>query len=474
MGFSFLKQSAFVGLILLLVCGISGCNNNSSFEDIGKYKDYSHEQLLKLAEGNDCEAITQLGRNALESKDSVGAFKWFMKAAEMGYAVAEHNIGVCYENGMGASVSPNEAFKWYMKAAKQGFPSAQTNIGDYYHYGIGVDQDPKKGFEWYMKAAKQEDNIAQLRVANCYFNGDGVSKDPAKAFDWFKKPAENGFDEAQFNVGVCYFNGYIVKPDTLEAIKWWEKASKQGYAPAQYNLGLCYLNGDGVEIKPKEAFEWFMKSAKQDYADAQYYVGFCILNGKGAEKDSTEANKWITKAVDNGSSKAKEYLRQCEIEKQRLEIERRNSSKWKYETKKNPMTDQIGYTATLRSNESHNGAKLELTIAYVNDGKPSMVAMCLNPVDLVYFKPDNSDDIYTVKYRFDNSEARTQECMMRNRYDMVLEHSATAHNAQKYSGNWVKNLINSDKLAIEIATTDGKKIYTFDTMGLEWNHNYKK
>ena len=48
-----------------------------------------------------------------------------------------------------------KAFEWYKKAAKQGFAKAQYNLGIMYQNGQGVDVNYKKAFEWYEKAAEQ-------------------------------------------------------------------------------------------------------------------------------------------------------------------------------------------------------------------------------------------------------------------------------------------------------------------------------
>lgn len=505
------KGGMLIILFIANLIGLSGCTNKSSFEDIGKYKDYTHEQLLDLAKKNDCEAITQLGRNALQSGDSIGAYQWFMKAAEEGYAIAEYNIGVCYYEGLGVKPNPTEAFNWTMKAAKQGFAPAQNTIGLHFCSGEGVEENLAEAFKWCMKAAKQGDAHGQFNVGRFYGKGIGTSKNSAEAFKWLMKSAEQNNPDAQNYIGNCYKNGwYDVAKNTSEALNWYLKAAEQGNSDAQYSLGSLYARGEGIEKNQSEAFKWykkaaeqgngmalyevgmryqtgngvsrnmaeahkwFLESAKQGNGWAQYRVGTHYLYGIGTTKDSEEGYIWLKKAADNGQQDAKAKIRNFKNGDEILAQERRDASKWKYETKNNAMTDQVGYTATLLSNESHDGARLELTIAYVNDGRPSMVAMCFNPVDLINFKTNDSNEIYTIKYRFDGGEVVSQECMMRNKYDMILEHSATAHGAQKYSGNWVKNLIKSDKLAIEIETSRGNKIYTFDTQGLEWNHNYQK
>ena len=56
------------------------------------------------------------------------AVKWYWKAAAQGFAAAQFNLGVCYENGQGVEADVNEAVKWYRKAAEQGYDKAMNKL----------------------------------------------------------------------------------------------------------------------------------------------------------------------------------------------------------------------------------------------------------------------------------------------------------------------------------------------------------
>ena len=45
--------------------------------------------------------------------------------AEQGYAIAQHNLGYCFEHGQGVRVDYPEAYKWYQLAAKQGIAQSE-------------------------------------------------------------------------------------------------------------------------------------------------------------------------------------------------------------------------------------------------------------------------------------------------------------------------------------------------------------
>jgi TPR repeat protein len=53
-------------------------------------------------------------------QDNAEAVKWFRLAAERNNATAQHNLGVCYENGIGVTADQTEAQRWYDLARKNG------------------------------------------------------------------------------------------------------------------------------------------------------------------------------------------------------------------------------------------------------------------------------------------------------------------------------------------------------------------
>ncbi|MEZ8274090.1 tetratricopeptide repeat protein, partial [Vibrio splendidus] len=62
------------------------------------------------------------------SQDDKEAVSWYRKAAEQGYARAQNNLGIMYDEGRGVSQGDKEAVYWYRKAAEQGYARAQNNL----------------------------------------------------------------------------------------------------------------------------------------------------------------------------------------------------------------------------------------------------------------------------------------------------------------------------------------------------------
>ena len=94
-----------------------------------------------------------------------------------------------------------KAVHWYRKAASLGNATAQTNLGGMYEKGKGVESDDKKAVHWYNKAASLGEATAQFKLALMYAKGKGVESDDKKAIHWYRKAAEQGHAKAQNLLG---------------------------------------------------------------------------------------------------------------------------------------------------------------------------------------------------------------------------------------------------------------------------------
>ena len=225
----------------------------------------------------------------------------YRAAAERGDKVAQYNLGVCYDNGMGVAQDYKQAVYWYTKAANQGDLMAQYFLGVCYNEGRGVAQDYKQAVYWYTKAANQGHAGAQYSLGFCYYNGEGVAQDYKQAVYWWTKVANLGNDMAQFCLGFCYYKGEGVAQDYKQAVYWWTKAANRGHAQAQYRLGGCYLWGEGVEEDCGAARYWALQAEKKrdELYDREMLVALLAVTKdctpqKPADPTSTTAPRTTT------------------------------------------------------------------------------------------------------------------------------------------------------------------------------------
>ena len=100
----------------------------------------------------------------LDEKDEEKRTAYLVRAAAMGCAPAQNQLGYCYDSGTGVPKDPAQATSWYRKAAEQGFATAQYNLGVCYKNGTGVPKDTAQAAAWYRKAAGQGHANAKQRL----------------------------------------------------------------------------------------------------------------------------------------------------------------------------------------------------------------------------------------------------------------------------------------------------------------------
>ena len=189
---------------------------------------------------------------------------------EMESAQKQYELGDDYYYGYnGVTKDYYKAVEHYRKAAELGHADAQLQLGYCYDIGAGVSQDCYEAVKWYRKSAEQGNIYAQHNLGNSYYNGEGVTKDYYEAVKWYRKAADQGYASAQNNLGSRYYNGEGVGKDYYEAVKWYRKSADQGNEVAQSNLGLCYRYGNGVTKDLIKAKEWYQKAADNGYEKAK-------------------------------------------------------------------------------------------------------------------------------------------------------------------------------------------------------------
>jgi hypothetical protein len=207
--------------------------------------------LLLAMTGMECVAGFDEGVTSYEAQDYQSALRVFLPLANGGNAHAQFALGVMYANGEGVEQDYGKAEFWYRKAAEQGFAPAQNNLGLMYDEGSPpqVRPDSSEAEFWYRKAAEQGFAEAQFHLGALYYEGKGVPKDYSQAGDWYSKAAEQGYAEAQFYLGRLYYEGHVFPEDYSKAEFWYRKAAEQGYAKALSELGWSYGSDTGLSAK---------------------------------------------------------------------------------------------------------------------------------------------------------------------------------------------------------------------------------
>ncbi len=304
--------------------------------------DFEQALRLFLAEAEDGNALAMhdLGRMYADGLgmeiDADTAFYWYEKAlfafidieAEKENRYIEYRIGKMHAAGLGTIQDYEEANGWFDMAVSKNHKYAQYSLAGLYYRGQGVGQDFYTAFELYHRAARQQVPYADYELAKMYRDGVGTERNAEEAelhfeeaFFGFQRLEEQSHDDKlQYRLGQMLYTGTGTEKDTEAAIGYFEKAARLGNVHAQYMLGKLYLDADSGHENIEQAILWLTKAADNSNALAQYALAKLYRDGNHVEKDIQKAISLFTLSAEQDNSFAayalgKLYLTEAEVPK---------------------------------------------------------------------------------------------------------------------------------------------------------------
>ena len=95
----------------------------------------------------------------------------------------------------------NLAAETYLAAAST-HEMAQLQLGISYQYGIGVRRNPEEAVLWYGRAAEAGNVDSMLNLAYCYADGIGVREDMSMYERWLERAVNAGSAKAASLLGM--------------------------------------------------------------------------------------------------------------------------------------------------------------------------------------------------------------------------------------------------------------------------------
>lgn len=267
------------------------------------------------------------GKRGKVKRDPKKGVELFTIAAERGDAVAQFDLGLAYDDGVGVEeIDWDKAAYWYERAAKGGETNAMFNLAVLLKMGLvgfgskenrDREQDKRQAVYWLRKVAKRGEINAISKLGECYFHGEGVRRNRPLGFKMMQQAAEQGYGHAQYNLSLLYLHGDYVEKDFDKEFFWLQKAVENGCPEAYNNLGVCYSLGRGTQIDHNKAFSLYKKAFRLDPMDeeAANNLAVCYENGEGVEPDPREALRWYRRAKRWGKEGIEE-----EIERMKLAV----------------------------------------------------------------------------------------------------------------------------------------------------------
>lgn len=249
-------------------------------------------------------------------QDFAQAFELFTEEAQTGNALAMHDLGRMYADGLGRVRDETLAQEWYRKALNA-FLTVETarpnryveyRIGKMYAAGLGTEQDLPAAVEWLSKAAETRQVSAQYALGKLLLRGGDIPKDVLTAVRWLTAAADHGSSFAQYTLATVYLAGEDMPKDAPKALYLLRQSASQGNAFAQYRLGKLLLQGEEMPKDAAEAVRLLSLSAEQGNPYSQYALGKLYLLGKELPRDRDAAIRWFTLSAAQGNEYAQYFL----------------------------------------------------------------------------------------------------------------------------------------------------------------------
>lgn len=246
-----------LSIILTCLLTLTGCATTAvSFKDCKTYKQkygYDLRTIYNEAEAGHLKMQDKLG-GIYQSGDGVQknmnkAIYWWRKAANLGYANSQYNLGFAYYSGY---LKPRSNAKlWFEKAAEQNHSLAQTNLG-VIAWG---EKDESKAIEYFKKAIKNGDITAAANLSGLY----AEKNDEENMLKYAKMAIEKNYLNVYSNLWKYYI---IIKKDHEKGLKWLNEAKDKNVPDAYAYLSIYYMEGEIVEKDEKKSLEYFKKALK--------------------------------------------------------------------------------------------------------------------------------------------------------------------------------------------------------------------
>jgi TPR repeat protein len=190
-----------------------------------------------------------------------GMLKWYSKASEQGYSMAQYELGWHYLEGKRWQKDVPRALTLLRAAAKQGHVCAQEELGMIYFKGLDVPADFSQAYTWLVLAgadsSETEVSLSQIRTrltpveiaqAEAAAKAFSITRNPlddlgrVALFDLEKSSqeifrlrleADNGNTNAQFELGKAYQKSRNLPGSRAMAYVWFNLAGSGGHLLAR-------------------------------------------------------------------------------------------------------------------------------------------------------------------------------------------------------------------------------------------------
>jgi len=274
------------------------------------------------------------------ARDLAQAAALYERAAKLGNAEAQFNLGNMYLLGEGVPRDDDWAFTWFREAAHQGHPLAQKNVDQFYK-AAGVQPPADSAAPTVPEAAGEstttpaaatmnnnDDDVVPSTLPNAPVPvPDEVSVDEMNALELARSrgirleaapetteavaPVETPPPEPPTpnDPQLAQARAQLAAGKPLAALPLLQQQANAGSAEAQWLLSQVLGDLQRTPADQTAAWQWLERAASAGWRDAQYALGLRYDRGEGVTPDEAEAVTWYRAAARQGHAAALERLR---------------------------------------------------------------------------------------------------------------------------------------------------------------------
>jgi TPR repeat protein len=149
---------------------------------------------------------------------------------------AQHELGLVFVRGKEAPADLAASVRYFKRAADAGFALAELSYGLSLLDGSGTARNAAEGVLWLRRAAAKDLPDALYNLGCCLFSGEGATKDQAEANALWRRGMALGNAECAFNLGNSLLEGTGTARDVRAACECFAKANEIGHPSAGDNL----------------------------------------------------------------------------------------------------------------------------------------------------------------------------------------------------------------------------------------------
>ncbi len=251
---------------------------------------------LKKANAGDVDAMCELGQY-YSKIDSLEAFYWYKRAAELGSIDALNHLVLAYEAGKGVKKDSIEAERMLLQLVnnvkrhginsshdKSVYKEACIKIGNYYRYGTGHPSDDEKAVQWYTEAidwhgydslvVMAENGISLAKNALIKINrkaalGDTLALTVVGKYQIEKCNIEEGLKMLE----KAWEKGCLSSAGVVESHFYWQgELQCDNYIDSLLHLGLSKESVDSMLLGIY--VQWMERYTKKITPDVDGYLGY--------------------------------------------------------------------------------------------------------------------------------------------------------------------------------------------------------